>query len=644
MHAMNHAFIASFRLLIQKRYLAVGTTVPLTVLLLAPLLSSPSVAQDKHWDLRPAYSLPRNAETEAGQAKAELSEPLLWSHDPGPTMQLMGQSASEPKRTLAKPNELPKAEFTLQACILDHTNQPVGAAIGVLPHQATPADHWMLTYFNRKAAFVVQTSRKDAPIILEANLPRREKAFLSWFYQITVAVDGEKIRLYVNGELEDTAEVAIDQWKYGNDSLFEVVSYLANEPYMETGNLVCEVTLSDHAWSSEEVKKSFQTWAARTEAGRLYDDRLHFNAGPYLNYGTEDSMSLVWETDRETAGDVYVGETTDLARRIELTKAEKIHKLTIDQLNPGTTYYYRVVARDASGTEIDSGILTFKTAVGEGHPIRFAVIGDTESRPYVNNRISQLVWGERPDFLLNLGDLTDGGMEDEKFQWNEEYFQGMGAISKRIATFAVPGNGEGDLFWYNQYHAFPDPISFYTFKYGDARFFMLDSNRMIDPDSEQYEWLRRELASDSSKWRIVCFHHCAMSSDEDDYGDTWNGEKATFTHKNVASMIPVFEEYDVDLVYFGHVHCYERSWPLRGGKVDRENGVVYIESGGAGGNLEDFAPTATWFSNRIYRGHHYGIVNIEGDLLTYKMVDSEGRLRDLYERRKSSATTNARSN
>ena len=60
----------------------------------------------------------------------------------------------------------------------------------------------------------------------------------------------------------------------------------------------------------------------------------------------------------------------------------------------------------------------------------------------------------------------------------------------------------------------------------------------------------------------------------------------------------------MDVVFYGHVHAYERSYPLRDGKIDTENGVTYIMSGGAGGHLEDFAPTNYTFSNRLQRGNH----------------------------------------
>ena len=48
-------------------------------------------------------------------------------------------------------------------------------------------------------------------------------------------------------------------------------------------------------------------------------------------------------------------------------------------------------------------------------------------------------------------------------------------------------------------------------------------------------------------------------------------------------------------MFNGHIHVYERTWPIRAGKVEPKNGVVYVTSGGGGGALENFSPVPTWF-------------------------------------------------
>ena len=84
------------------------------------------------------------------------------------------------------------------------------------------------------------------------------------------------------------------------------------------------------------------------------------------------------------------------------------------------------------------------------------------------------------------------------------------------------------------------------------------------------------------------------------------------------------------MVFFGHLHSYERTWPIKNGRVNR-NGVVYVQTGGAGGNTEEASPTRNWFTGRVYSGYHYVLVHVEGDKLELVAVDTEGHQRDHFE-------------
>ena len=87
----------------------------------------------------------------------------------------------------------------------------------------------------------------------------------------------------------------------------------------------------------------------------------------------------------------------------------------------------------------------------------------------------------------------------------------------------------------------------------------------------------------------------------------------------------------MDVVINGHIHSYERTFPIREDKIDLESGVTYVIMGGAGGGLEEFAPTKTWFSSRIKSDHHYGLFQVYKNKLTMKAFDLDGRLFDIHE-------------
>jgi hypothetical protein len=136
-----------------------------------------------------------------------------------------------------------------------------------------------------------------------------------------------------------------------------------------------------------------------------------------------------------------------------------------------------------------------------------------------------------------------------------------------------------------------------------------------------------ELPSKSTaEWKFVTFHHAPYSSDEDDYGNTWEGSSDNGDLR-IRKITPLFDKHNVDMVFYGHLHCYERSFPLKANKID-DDGTIYILAGGAGGNLENFAPVKTWFNQKTYRGHHYVKIDINGDQLEYFMYDVDGNLLD----------------
>jgi hypothetical protein len=78
----------------------------------------------------------------------------------------------------------------------------------------------------------------------------------------------------------------------------------------------------------------------------------------------------------------------------------------------------------------------------------------------------------------------------------------------------------------------------------------------------------------------------------------------------------------VNMVMYGHIHSYHRSYPI--------NGITYVQSGGAGGNLEDFAPHRLPFTARTYRGHHYMVFYASMSEVEARVFDTEGRLRDFF--------------
>ncbi len=371
------------------------------------------------------------------------------------------------------------------------------------------------------------------------------------------------------------------------------------------------------------------------EKGKVADTTASFLVGPYLQFATQNSIVIMAETPMPTTCIVEFDTLTPMAKSTKIDQNATIHEVKLDNLEPGTKYFYRVTATAADGTKIASEILSFQTAVTESDAWSFAVIGDTQRNPAVTAKITKLMWDRRPHFAIHCGDVVDDGAS--KQQWINDLFQAGSKLFTRVPLYPCIGNHEKNHANYYQYFSLPKPEYYYSFKYGNAEFFSLDTNSIrtagIAAGGEQYAWLDKALSESQATWKIVYHHHPVLSSDSDDYGNTWKGS-STLGDKRLADLGKLYEKHNVDLVFNGHIHLYERSWPVRDGKVNEETGVTHITSGGGGGRLEDFGPTPTWFKAECRVDYHYCYLTVHNKTLNLKAFDQEGRLFDQFVKRK----------
>jgi hypothetical protein len=224
-----------------------------------------------------------------------------------------------------------------------------------------------------------------------------------------------------------------------------------------------------------------------------------------------------------------------------------------------------------------------------------------------------------------------------KGQWTGDLFRPCADLFGRVPVYPCIGNHEKNHANYYRYFALPAPEYYYSFRYGNAEFFALDTNTnrtaSLLPGGEQYRWLEKGLAASDAAWKFCFHHHPAYSSDSDDFGDTAKGGTAAGDVR-VRPLAALYEKYKVDVVFNGHIHLYERTWPVRGGKVDEKAGVTYVTTGGGGGKLEDFGPTPTFFQHELRVDYHFCHVAVHQGVLHFKAYDQDGRVFDHFTRRK----------
>jgi hypothetical protein len=320
----------------------------------------------------------------------------------------------------------------------------------------------------------------------------------------------------------------------------------------------------------------------------------------------------------------------------------------IEGLSPETTYHYSVSfdgvnwGPDTTFTTGKTGIQNFRwvgmgdmnsyvpssysnIVSGDYGTITSANVGNGGSSYYVVQGVGSLgtggapVSGPAPDFIVFAGDLSyaGGGVNNAQpgvaqstyapQDW--DYFLSLvganvpGAAQSTPWMFGV-GNHEmepltengyaGFLTRFNQNYATGSgsPVN-QTWVYGNVAFIQLDGNDLSAEITNnngytagaQTTWLTNTLAgyraAGSNVDFIVCYFHNCMYCTNTTHGSD-SGIRTVWE--------PIFDQYQVDLVVNGHVHAYERTYPIVAGLP-----TAVVPSGGTVN--QGTYPLATYGSN-----------------------------------------------
>jgi predicted phosphodiesterase len=322
--------------------------------------------------------------------------------------------------------------------------------------------------------------------------------------------------------------------------------------------------------------------------------------GPYLVKVTPYSITVMWESDEKEKGMVQYG-----VKGFEMTKEEDrpslLHEIEIRGLRPGERYRYKVI----SGRDTAEG--SFKTAPlqNPGH-FKFVVYGDSRGYPKRHGAIASLIAKEEPDFVIHTGDLVSDGSKYDR--WGKEFFEPAAEMLRNAPFYPCRGNHEtktGRLF--SIFFLLPEDKPWYCFTYGNATFIFLDYWGWDTPEQER--WLERKLKEAHTKWKFVVMHSPLFSS---------GGHKADLKLRN--RLHPMFSKYEVQMVFAGHNHFYQRTAAI--------DGVIYITTGGGGAPL--YTPKREEFVQVSSRSYHYCVVEVKEDLLTLTAKDIRGEVIDRF--------------
>ena len=365
--------------------------------------------------------------------------------------------------------------------------------------------------------------------------------------------------------------------------------------------------------------------------------------GPYLQWPTQDTMTVMWETAEEADATVLWYETEPVHSGLNgsLGTAEEskrvvtdggrrcIHRLTLEGLDPETDYHYRVRSVGPGGASVESDLHPLRTAVRRDTPFSFAVTSETGGYgdDEINRRLFAQIERYRPDFLLVVGDAVSRGSQYE--DWERFFFGPARRLLQSTPFYLVPGNHEEDADWFYDFVSYPEPKNYYSFDYGNAHFIGLDSTRLVaytggtptatselEPGSAQPAFLDAHFRESAARWKIAFFHYPPYVS-----GD--------YEVRQMRALCPALEEHGVNVVFNSHTIVYERSHPIRKERLDEEGeGIVYIVAGGAGAKGDWFHPKRAWHTAEAIAVPHFVHGSVAGGTLALKGVDLDGRVFD----------------
>ena len=359
---------------------------------------------------------------------------------------------------------------------------------------------------------------------------------------------------------------------------------------------------------------------------------------PYLQNVKTDEITICWKIlqSADTSDpNLYrleygMGNYSNVAPYpVSYPTDSQLFQLTLTSLLPGTLYQYRV----RSGSQW-SQEAAFSTAVRSNEPFAFAVYADTQlraGRPTNNQQdVANLIISYAPDFVIQCGDMWSSNEGPDV----DLFFNVSKDLMKNTPLFPAIGNHE---FWtadspgagtytaperYRRYFVVPSNLSstedYYSFDYGNSHFVVANANLAEGgPDyhrgSTQYAAIENDLMTASSDPNIA---HVFAVLHKPAHSNGWKhgcGDDSVIEDPDISvDLGELFQEYEVDIVFSGHDHSYQRFQPVDANNrqiwicdppADPNdpnhscniimNGVTYVVTGGGGYQLYDVDPAGT---------------------------------------------------
>jgi len=344
--------------------------------------------------------------------------------------------------------------------------------------------------------------------------------------------------------------------------------------------------------------------------------------GPYVSKVTNDSAVIFFEMKpAQPSPNLLVRyASAGIVSERQLGSEALKHEVQLTGLSAGFIYRYEIVAASKGGAKRQTVLASgaFATPPDQPRQVRFVVYGDTRSQPEIHRQVAEAIAAEQPAFVVHTGDLVSDGRNLS--EWPDQFFGPAAALLQAAAIFPANGNHEAKSPLFYRYFGLPERKAWYSFTWGQAEVFVIDTEEKYEPDSEQGQWLAGRLSASKAAWKIAVTHVPGISGGNHGFNADVNKH-----------LRPLYERYGVDVVFSGHDHIYERTKPITG--EGGEHAVTYVITGGGGAPLYQIKQ-GPW-SAAACSCHHYVVVEAGTDALHLVAKDRDRQIIDTFTLRKN---------
>ena len=230
------------------------------------------------------------------------------------------------------------------------------------------------------------------------------------------------------------------------------------------------------------------------------------------------------------------------------------------------------------------------------------------------------IQNKNPELVIAAGDLSYKGQAD---CWTDIISPFESKLKVAMGDHEYSDTEGGKTGVMNEYL---NPLhlknTYYSFDLNNVHFVFIDPYIDYSPGSTQYQFIENDLKTASTNpnldWTLVIEHIPMYTSPSNHPADSTIRD----------TYHPLFDKYDVDLVFSGDNHNYQRTFPLKynsnGGtdsssnptisnkdqnNYNNDNGVIYLITGTAGRSHYEIKEQAPFVAKQD--DEHFGFLSID---------------------------------